>query len=88
MTSFNPIRDDFHDLEIYWNALLSSRGVTAKENKTWWNSIERKNHINFLKLKAALYGLKCFAKNLVSCQVLLRIDNTTAICYINKMGSI
>ena len=48
----------------------------------------KKEHINYLELKAAFCGLKCFAKDLSSCQRLLRIDNTTAICYINKMGSI
>jgi len=45
-------------------------------------------HINHLELLAALFGLKCFASNLFNCNVLCRIDNTTAISYINRMGSI
>ena len=35
---------------------------------------------------AALMGLKCFANQLKSRDVLLRVDNTTAIAYINKKG--
>ena len=45
-------------------------------------------HINALELKAALFGLRCFADKLSDCDILLRIDNTTAISYINKMGGI
>lgn len=45
-------------------------------------------HINYLELKAAFFGLECFAKNLSHCDILIRIDNTTAIAYINNMGGI
>jgi len=50
----------------------------------------RKNKfiINYLELLSAFFALKCFAENLRDCDVLLRIDNTTAIAYINKMGGI
>ena len=64
---------------------MSSNGIRSHG---WWDSEEIREHINYLELKAAFYGLKCFAKDLGSCQVLLSIDNTTAICYINKMDSI
>ena len=37
---------------------------------------------------AAFYGLKCFASEHRLCKILLRIDNTTAILYINRMGSV
>ncbi|CAH2105277.1 unnamed protein product [Euphydryas editha] len=36
----------------------------------------------------AFFGLQIFAKYLRDCEILLRIDNTTAIAYINKMGGI
>jgi len=45
-------------------------------------------HINALELKAAFYGLKYFAFDLSNCEILLRIDNTTAIFYINRFGSV
>lgn len=54
----------------------------------FWTLNDKKNHINFLELFAAFLGLRCFAKDLHSCQILLRIDNTTAIAYINRMGGI
>ncbi|CAH2104176.1 unnamed protein product [Euphydryas editha] len=37
-------------------------------------------------MRAAFFGLQIFAKYLRDCEILLRIDNTTAIAYINKMG--
>ncbi|XP_046734985.1 uncharacterized protein LOC124404700 [Diprion similis] len=86
----STIRDDYYELEIYSDASRSGWGAAWEKKKTrgWWNSVEKNYHINFLELKAAFYGSKCFAKDLKSCQILLRIDNTTAISYINKMGSI
>ncbi|XP_015429181.1 PREDICTED: uncharacterized protein LOC107185918 [Dufourea novaeangliae] len=49
---------------------------------------ERTYHINCLELVAAFFGFKCFANNLSKCEILLRIDNTTAVSYINRMGEI
>ncbi|KAJ8909235.1 hypothetical protein NQ315_003492 [Exocentrus adspersus] len=34
------------------------------------------------------YALKCFVRSQRSCNILLRVDNTTAISYINRMGSV
>ncbi|CAG4957938.1 unnamed protein product [Colias eurytheme] len=53
-----------------------------------WKESELKYHINYLELKAAFFGLKCFAYNVTNCAILMRIDNTTAISYINRMGGI
>lgn len=50
--------------------------------------MERKLHINVLELKAAFFALQCYAKKFRNCDILMRIDNTTAISYINKMGGI
>ena len=51
-----------------------------------WNVYESKLHINELELLAAVFALKHFAKNFKGhCQ--LKLDNTTAIQVINKMGS-
>lgn len=54
----------------------------------WWTVEEKVEHINLLELKAAYYALRCFASNVVSQDIILRVDNTTAIACINKMGSI
>ncbi|XP_018367894.1 PREDICTED: uncharacterized protein LOC108764250 [Trachymyrmex cornetzi] len=45
-------------------------------------------HINALELKAAFYALRCFTDGLLNVSILLRIDNTTVIAYINKFGSV
>lgn len=54
----------------------------------WWSMEEKVEHINFLELKAVYYALNCFVTNEFSKDILLRIDNTTAIAYVNRMGSI
>ena len=45
-------------------------------------------HINYSEIKAAFLGLRAFFKNCSNKQILLRIDNITALAYINKMGGI
>ena len=48
-----------------------------------WTRQERMSHINILKLKAAFLALQTFAARFSNCHILLLIDNTTAIAYIN-----
>ena len=42
--------------------------------------------INYLELLAVCFALKAFAKSIRNYEILLRIDNTTAISYVNRMG--
>lgn len=86
----NSIGIKHFDIEIFSDASLSGWGVVCNGENVhgWWNTENSKHHINYLELLAAFYGLKCFVKNLRSREILLRIDNTTAIAYINRMGSI
>ena len=60
----------------------------GKRANGYWKNEEMSIHINQLELLAAFFGLKCFAGNHENCQVLLYIDNTTAIFYINRMGGV
>ncbi|KYM99018.1 hypothetical protein ALC62_10253 [Cyphomyrmex costatus] len=53
----------------------------------WWSSEDMTHHINVLELKAAFFALKCFARNYRGSNILLRIDNTTAIAYIANLFS-
>ena len=53
----------------------------------WWKK-NQSYHINTLELKAVFNGLKCFVKNKHDCEILLSVDNTTAIFYINRIGGI
>ncbi|KAL7289949.1 hypothetical protein TKK_0016333 [Trichogramma kaykai] len=76
------------DAVIFSDASLTGWGAVLGEKKAngFWTQEERRFHINYLEIKAAFNGLKCFASSLKDCHVLLRIDNTTAIAYINKSG--
>lgn len=89
-TSSNQIRDGKYAVEIFSDASLTGWGASCSGERTggFWDSQEAKNHINLLELLAAFNGLKCFARNLNNQEILLRIDNTTAISYINRFGGV
>ena len=52
-----------------------------------WLPHERVFHINYLELKAVLFALQCFQEQLEHKHVRVLIDNTTAVCCINRMGT-
>ena len=52
-----------------------------------WSQEERLHHINYLELLAGAFALKSFTKEQILLHVRLRMDNTTAIAYINKLGA-
>lgn len=85
-----PIRTDSFDFEIFSDASLTGWGVYSQGSTAngLWNSNQSCHSINYLELVAAYYGLRCFARDLSNVSILLRIDNTTALNYINRMGSI
>ena len=50
--------------------------------------LERTKHsINYLEQLAMYLGVKSFANRYENCEILIRADNTTAMSYINHMGS-
>ncbi|CAC5398727.1 unnamed protein product [Mytilus coruscus] len=51
-----------------------------------WGFHELEYHINLKELLAALLGLKVFTKSAKCLAVHMRVDNTTAVAYINKIG--
>lgn len=86
----NPIRHSSYSLTISSDASKTGWDISCNKELAhgFWKEHERLCSINFLELKAAFFGLKCFANNYKNCQVLLLIDNTTAISYINRMGGV
>ena len=64
-----------------WGTILDGR--TAKGT---WDAAFRTKHINYLELMAVLLALKRFEPLLVGCHVLVRMDDTTTMAYINKQG--
>lgn len=87
---FNSIRTDPYACLIFLDVSLTVWGAFCDNQRThgWWGPEDLSLHINALELKATFYTFKCFASDRRGCNILLRIDNTTAISYINKFGSI
>lgn len=76
--------------EIFTDSSGTGWGVYCNGERThgFWSAGELRHHINYLELLAVFYGLKCFVKDDYKCSILLRIDNTTAVSYINRMGGV
>lgn len=89
---FDVSRFRFNDFckEIFSDASLTGWGAycDTKKSHGFWKEDELKQHINELEIRAAFFALKIFAKDLKNCEVLLRIDNVTAISCLNRMGSV
>ena len=51
-----------------------------------WTQEEQTHHINYLELLAVFLALRTFARDRHSVAILLRMDNVTAIAFVNKMG--
>ena len=68
----------------------SIRGWGASCEGAWtgssWSSEERQWHINCLEALAAFHAVKCFVRDRKSITMLLRMDHTTAVTYVNKLG--
>lgn len=90
MNACNPIRQSKFELEIFTDASMTGWGACCNNEKIGgpWTVQERSYHINYLELLAVYYALKSFAKCRHNCEILLRVDNTTAISYLNRMGGV
>ncbi|XP_050305596.1 uncharacterized protein LOC126742834 [Anthonomus grandis grandis] len=88
--AFNSLGPMNYKIEIFSDASPSGWGVCCNGEKShgFWSPTEKTHHINYLELLSSFFGLKCFASHLSNVNILCRIDNTTAIAFINRMGSI
>jgi hypothetical protein len=73
---------------ITTDASLTGWGAYCQEIRTGgpWSFLEAQEHINWLELQAAFLGIKSFLRDRRSVSVLLQLDNTTAVAYINNLG--
>ena len=73
---------------VYTDASTKGWGAHFHEQSTGgeWLPSERDHHINYLELKAVLFGLQSFCRDLSHSHVKVMTDNTTALAYINNMG--
>ena len=63
-------------------------GATSQGVQTGgpWSRSESSMHINCLEALAAFLAIKCFARDRRSVTILLRMDNMSAVTYVNKLG--
>ena len=75
------------DLVVETDASLLGWGAVSGEVRTGglWSEKERTQHINCLELMAGALAVRTFAKHKRNIHVRLRMDNKTAIFYINRM---
>ena len=76
------------DLTITSDASKKGLGAAlgAKRVQGLCTSEEAGLHINVLELKGAVFALRTFAQNMQKVHVHLKMDNKTAVAYIQKMG--
>lgn len=86
----NLIRTQQFTLEIFSDSSLTGWGAHCEKKSVFgfWSQEERRHHINYLELLAVSFALKCFASHLSGKEILLRLDNITAVAYVNKMGGV
>ena len=86
--AFAPIKLPSFDLAMFSDASLEGWVGTNQVTEIGgrWNCMENKCHINSLELQTAFFCLKAFCRNKTRLHVLLKLDNTTAIAYINEKG--
>ncbi|KZS08148.1 Uncharacterized protein APZ42_027950 [Daphnia magna] len=75
-------------LVIFSDASLSGLGAVCNGVRTGgpWTADESNAHINILELQAAYFSLQSYADLSRNCLIVLKMDNSTAVYYINKLG--
>lgn len=76
------------DVVLASDSSLTGWGAVCMGTRTSgpWSLAESSQHINALELLAALRALQCFTSQLRDASVEILVDNTSAVCYINKLG--
>lgn len=62
--------------------------VKERRSGGLWSLGEKSSHVNFLEMKAVLFGLESFCRDLRIKHIRVESDNTTTVAYINAMGGI
>jgi len=76
------------DLVIETDASLIGWGAVCKGVQTGglWSQEEQLEHINVLELTAGMFAVQAFAEDRRNLHVHLRMDNTSALTYVTKIG--
>jgi hypothetical protein len=83
-----PINHSSPQYILKTDASKKGWGAVRNDKRTGghWSQNETNDHINVLELKAALFGLQSLCQDLNNKHILIKLDNKTAVCYINDMG--
>ena len=83
-----PVTATAPDLTLQTDASNEGWGVQCGETRTGgrWLPKERQMHINAKELQAAFLAVKCVARSLSRATICLKLDNRTAVAYINRRG--
>ena len=83
-----PLQIAHLDLTVETNASRAGWGAFCQGVRTrgQWTPLEKQKHINYLELLAASLALRSFLLNRRKLNILLQIDNVTAIAFLNRMG--
>ena len=75
-------------MTITTDASLQGWGAACNERRTRgaWSHQEQSFYIKCLELLAVTLGIQTFAKDKTGILVILKMDNTTAVAYINRRG--
>ena len=66
-----------------WSAVIEGTSNTTNGR---WSSLESVQHVNYLEIKAILFGFKALCSHLHDCRVKILTDNQTAVTYLRNMG--
>ena len=84
----SPIVPPIADLTISSDASKQGWGASWGSQRTegLWSEKESQDHINVLELRAAFFALKSFLPTQTNKVICLKLDNTTAVSYLNNLG--
>ena len=89
MHSIAPIHPPTINITIHTDASLTRWSITDGHHPSGrkWD-LKEISHMNILKLKAILIGVRTYGKDGTYKQVRVMSDNTTATAYVNNKGGI
>lgn len=66
-----------------WGSVIENSPLVANGR---WSHSESMCHINYLEIKAVLFGLQSLCSDLTNCNIKVLSDNQTAVSYLRNMG--
>ena len=77
-----------HSIQLFTDASNEGLGTHLDQSSTkgLWSDQEKRPHINVLELKAVSLALRSFKDQCQNQMVLVAMDNSTVVAYINKQG--